>query len=194
MTITTTTSFLLLLLLPQQTNTINTRLLAEIEAAARAEGGPKTKLAAQMNQIFQYNPSKTPEERQKALDEARDLNGIDPVTTLVAGIVACSIAYGIWTATQYVALVFLSHPMSVDAPYMFARIASVFRNLVMGILSLASGFFFVTGLGIFLLGVRVDQGVASGELDPTRKSVEEEVVLPNVWDLMMMGKKPRRRG
>ena len=64
----------------------------------------------------------------------------------------------------------------------------------MGILSLASGFFFVTGLGIFLLGVRVAQGVASGELDPTRKSVEEEVVLPNVWDLMMMGKKPRRRG
>jgi len=178
-----------------QTNTINTRLLAEIEAATRAEGGPKTKLASKMSQVFSYSPSKTPEERQRALDQARDLNGISPMTTLTAGVVACIMGYGLWMATQSLAVVFFTHPVSVDAPYMFARLASVFRNVVMGITSLASGFFFVTGLGIFLLGVRVTQGVVSGELDPEKKNrssrEEETIELPNIWDLML-GKKKRR--
>ena len=51
------------------------------------------------------------------------------------------------------------------------------------------------GIGIFLLGVRVAYGVITGELDPTpiKKNTSEEIVLPDVWGLMM-GKKPRRRG
>ena len=69
----------------------------------------------------------------------------------------------------------------------------------MGLFSLASGFFGVTGMGIFAMGVRVAYGVAKGELDPTpvtKKSSgggEDEIQLPNAWDLMM-GKKPGRRG
>lgn len=78
--------------------------------------------------------------------------------------------------------------------------AGVFRNVVVGLSSLASGFFGVVGLGIFLLGVRVGYGVIMGELDPTPIKVPkvvndsggEEFVLPDVWELMM-GKKKRRR-
>jgi len=63
------------------------------------------------------------------------------------------------------------------------------------------GFFLVTGLGIFALGVRVAYGVFTGELDPTpikRNPIagvgkSEDVVMPNVWDLMM-NKKPTRKG
>ena len=109
-------------------------------------------------------------------------------------------AFGLWTLTQFLAEVFATHPVSADAPYAFARLASVFRNLVMGLSSLASGFFGVTGLGVFLLGVRVAIGVSKGELDPTpiKKqtlggSRDDDIQLPNVWDLMM-GKKPGRRG
>lgn len=97
---------------------------------------------------------------------------------------------------------FLMNPVGQDAPYAFQRAASVFRNGVMGLTSLASGFFLVTGLGIFALGVRVAYGVFTGELDPTpikRSAIagvgknEEDVVMPNVWDLMM-NKKPTRKG
>eukprot|EP01083_Nonionella_stella_P193421 714417_1 len=67
-------------------------------------------------------------------------------------------AYAFWTATQFLGELFLAHPVSADAPYAFVRSASVFRNVVMGLSSLASGFSFVSGLGVFLLGVRVAYG------------------------------------
>ena len=65
----------------------------------------------------------------------------------------------------------------------------------MGLSSLASGFFGVVGIGIFLLGLRVAYGVVTGELDPTpiKRPKGEEIVLPDVWSLMM-GKRPNRRG
>jgi len=100
--------------------------------------------------------------------------------------------------TQFLAGVFLSHPVSADAPYAFARLAGVFRNAVMGLTSLASGFAFVSGLGVCALGVRVAYGVFTGELDPTpiKKSVlkNDDIELPNVWDLMTKkgGKRGRR--
>ena len=63
----------------------------------------------------------------------------------------------------------------------------------MGLSSLASGFFGVVGVGIFLLGVRVAYGVMTGELDPTpiKKSKSDEIVMPDVWGLMT-GKTNRR--
>ena len=79
--------------------------------------------------------------------------------------------------------------------YFVIRSAQVVRNVAMGLISLASGFFGVTGLGIFLLGVRVAYGVTTGELDPTpiKQNQKEKVDMPNVWDLML-NKKPGRRG
>ena len=59
-----------------------------------------------------------------------------------------------------------SHPLETDL-YFAQRLADVFRNAVMGVSSLASGFFGIIGLGIFVLGLRVAYGVATGEVDPT---------------------------
>ena len=103
-------------------------------------------------------------------------------------------AGALWFFTTYLGVLFASNPLETDV-YFVQRLTSVFRNVVMGLSSLASGFFGVVGIGIFLLGIRVAYGVMTGELDPTPIKVakSDEIVLPDVWGLMM-GKKPNRRG
>jgi hypothetical protein len=170
--------------------------MAELKAATEAERGPKTKLGDKLKGAFKYT-DKTDQERQAALEAARDLNGVNPAVTIAASFFAFGMAYGFWSLTQLLAGVFLTHPVPEDAPYAFARAASVFRNVVMGLTSLASGFAAVSGLGVFLLGCRVAYGVMIGELDPTpikRPGMQngDGIEIPNVWDLMM-NKKPNRR-
>lgn len=180
-----------------KTNTVNERLMAELQAAAQTENGPKTKLGEKFKDSFKYS-DKTDAERQLALEEAKDLNGVNPTVTILASFFAFGMAFGLWSLTQYLAAVFLSHPVSADAPYAFVRSAGVFRNAVMGLTSLASGFSLVSGLGVFLLGVRVAYGVFTGELDPTpikRPGLnKDDVEIANVWDLMTgkNGKRGRR--
>ncbi len=140
-----------------KTNTVNERLMAELQAATDAERGPKTKMGERFKNSFQYT-EKTDQERELALEQARDLNGVNPTVTILASFFAFGMAFGLWTLTQFLAELFLTHPMSPDAPYAFTRIASVFRNAIMGLTSLASGFSLVSGLGVFLLGVRVAYG------------------------------------
>jgi len=179
-----------------KTNTVNERLMAELKAATEAERGPKTKLGDKLKGAFKYT-DKTDQECQAALEAARDLNGVNPTVTIAASFFAFGMAYGFWTLTQFLAGVFVTHPVPEDAPYAFARAAGVFRNVVMGLTSLASGFAAVSGLGVFLLGCRVAYGVVTGELDPTpikRPGIQgsDDIEIPNVWDLMM-NKKPNRR-
>jgi len=140
-----------------KTNTVNERLLAELQAATDAENGPKTRMGERFKNSFRYS-EKTDAEREASLEAARDLNGVNPIVTILASFFAFGIAFGLWSLTQYMAGMFMSHPMSADAPYAFVRAASVFRNGAMGLISLASGFTFVSGLGVFLLGVRVAYG------------------------------------
>lgn len=180
-----------------KTNTVNERLMAELQAATDAEKGPKTAIGKKFQDNFRYS-EKTDEEREAALEAARDLNGVNPTVTILASFFAFGMAYAFWSATQFLGELFLSHPVSADAPYAFTRMASVFRNVVMGLSSLASGFSAVSGLGVFLLGVRVAYGVMTGELDPTPITKpgalrNDEIEIPNVWDLMM-NKKPNKRG
>jgi len=179
-----------------KTNTVNERLIAELKAATEAENGPNTKMGEKLRDSFRYS-DKTDAEREAALEAARDLNGVNPIVTILASFFAFGMAYAFWTATQFLGELFLAHPDSADAPYAFVRSASVFRNVVMGLSSLASGFSAVSGLGVFLLGLRVAYGVVTGELDPTpiRKPglKDDEIEIPNVWDLMM-NKKPNKRG
>lgn len=140
-----------------KTNTVNQRLMAELQAATDAEKGPKTAIGQRFKDNFRYT-DKTDEEREAALEAARDLNGVNPTVTILASFFAFGMAFAFWTATQFLGDLFLTHPVSPDAPYAFARMASVFRNVVMGLSSLASGFSLVSGLGVFLLGVRVAYG------------------------------------
>lgn len=176
--------------LAAQTGTVNERLMQELQDAKQKE---KFGARSKFKNFDGFRSQKTDEEREAAIAAARNLNGVNPIVTTIGGLLALAAAFGLWNLTTMAAGFFSAHPVVSDF-YVVERLAAVFRNIVIGIISLATGFFGVTGLGIFLLGVRVAYGVATGELDPSplpeqQKQKEE---LPNVWDLML-NKKPTRR-
>mmetsp|Transcript_40083 Transcript_40083/g.45617 ORF Transcript_40083/g.45617 Transcript_40083/m.45617 type:complete len:260 (+) Transcript_40083:61-840(+) len=175
------------------TNTLNERLMAELEQAENKERGPRFGAIAGLSS---ERTQKSDEERRKGIAEARNLNGVNPAVALTGGFLTLIVAAFLWSGTSQIARYFMYNPMDSDI-YFIQRATAVFRNVVMGMASLASGFFGVTGLGIFLLGIRVAYGVAVGELDPTpikkpRKS-KDEWKLPNAWDLMTKPGRGRRR-
>lgn len=174
------------------TSTINERLMAELQEAtdkekfgARSDFGKKVGLTRK--------DKRSDEEMQAAIAEARNLNGVNPAVAVAGGLFGLAMAAGLWYATTSLGEFFSYHPFESDV-YFVQRLTSVFRNVVMGLFSLASGFFGVTGLGILALGIRVAIGVAKGELDPTpiKKKPGQEIEMPDVWDLMTGGKKNKR--
>ena len=179
------------------TKTVNERLLAELKAAENKEKfGPKSAAGKKLALVDGFGrPRKTDEEIQAAIEAARDLNGLNPIVVLVGSFFALGVAAALWYATQQLGFFFALHPVDTEV-YFVIRASQVVRNVAMGLISLASGFFGVCGLGIFLLGVRVAYGVTTGELDPTpikQNQQKEKIDMPNVWDLML-NKKPNRRG
>ena len=175
------------------TRTVNERLLAELEEAANKEKyGTRSQLTKKFS-LEMFQSKKTDEERKAAIEEARNLNGVNPVVTGVASVVALAAAFGLWQATTSLGVFFALHPVESDW-YVVQRSTAVFRNVAIGLVSLGAGFCGVTGLGILLLTGRVAIGVAKGELDPTPlpSKAGEEVEIPNIWDLML-NKKPNRR-
>ena len=175
-------------------NTVNERLMKELEEAQEMEKYGKKGKKGKFE--FRYAPEKTEEERLAALEEARNLNGINPLICIGGAIFAGVVSAALWSATGYIGEVFATHPVETDF-YTVQRLAGVFRNVVIGITSLASGFFGVTGLGIFLLGIRVAYGVFTGELDPTpivnSKSSKEQPQILNIWDFMTGSNKRRTK-
>jgi Protein of unknown function (DUF3082) len=186
------------------TRTVNQRLLDELREAAEKEASGSSALSSSKkkktgNPLLGMGSRKTDEERQASIDEARNLNGINPLVAIAGSLFALGVAAALWTVTNAVAESFATHPVQSDL-YVVQRAASVFRNVVMGLFALASGFFGVTGVGIMLLGVRVAIGVAKGELDPTplppvvkpggngnADGSDRSEVLSNAWDLMTGG-------
>jgi hypothetical protein len=178
------------------TRTVNERLLEELAAASKKEKyGARSSFGKKLG-LDSFQSSKTDAERAAGIQEAQNLNGVNPAVALAGSTFALAAAGGLWILTTYLATFFALHPVTTDI-YFVQRVSGVFRNIVMGLSSLASGFFGVTGLGLFLLGIRVAVGVLNGELDPTplKKTLKDkdEVDLPNVWDFMT-NKKPGRRG
>jgi len=178
------------------TNTINERLLAELQGAEETEkfGGKKK----EMNPVDGYGRArKSDAEIKAAIAEARDLNGVNPLVAIAGSFFALGVAVALWVATNKLGGYFASHPPESEV-YFVIRSAQVFRNVVMGIISLASGFFGVTGLGILGMGVRVAYGVFTGELDPTpiksRRGTRESVDVGRMMDLMMNKNSSRRGG
>lgn len=171
------------------TSTVNERLMSEIQASVDKEkyGAGKAR-----DYFKEFRSQKTEEERQRSIQEARNLNGVNPLVCIGGAVFAWACAGALWLFTNYLGALFAAHPFETDV-YFIQRLTQVFRNVVMGLSSLASGFFGVVGVGIFLLGFRVAYGVMTGELDPTpiKRSKSEEIVLPDVWALMT-GKTKRR--
>jgi hypothetical protein len=178
------------------TNTVNERLMAELKAAERKEKfGPRSSAGKKLGLVDGFGRSrKTDAEIEASLEAARDLNGVNPVVAILGSFFALGTAAALWYATGQLGTFFALHPVDTEV-YFVVRTAQVVRNVAMGLVSLASGFFGVTGLGIFLLGVRVAYGVMTGELDPTpiKQNQKATSKMPNVWNFMM-NKKPGRRG
>ncbi|OEU06789.1 hypothetical protein FRACYDRAFT_265503 [Fragilariopsis cylindrus CCMP1102] len=154
-------------------------------------------LPGKLGSVDGYGRSrKSDEEVKMAIEEARDLNGVNPIVAIGGSFFAFAVAAALWYATNQLGSYFVSHPPATDV-YFVIRSAQVFRNVVMGLISLAAGFFGVCGLGIFGMGVRVAYGIANGELDPTPivslSKPKETVNMSKMMDLMM-NKKPGRRG
>ena len=170
------------------TNTVNERLLQEIQAQTNSQTKSGSDLFAE------FRSTKSEEERRLSIEEARDLNGVNPLVCIGGAVFAWLCSGGLWAFTSYLGILFATHTVDTDV-YFIQRTVGVFRNVVMGLSSLASGFFGVVGIGIFLLGVRVGYGVLVGELDPTpiKKTGDMEFEIPDVWGLMM-GKNGKRRG
>jgi hypothetical protein len=178
------------------TNTVNERLLAELQAAAEQEKGGSRSTLTKKFSLDKFQSTKTDEEREAAIAEARNLNGVNPLVTGVAAVVALAAAYGLWVATTAVGVYLATHPVDSDW-YVVQRSATVLRNVAVGLVSLAAGFCGVTGLGLALLTGQVAVGVAKGTLDPTplpstQTQQDGLVELPKMWDLML-NKKPTRR-
>lgn len=181
------------------TNTVNERLMAELKAQEQQEKyGARSSIGNKLRMMDGYGrPRKSDAEIKAAIEAARDLNGVNPVVALTGSLFALGVAAGLWYATGQLASFFTLHPVTSDV-YFVQRSAGLIRNVSMGLVSLASGFFGVTGLGIFLLGVRVSYGVMKGELDPTpikrnQQVRTDKVDMKNMLDLMT-NKKPGRRG
>ena len=178
------------------TNTINERLMAELQEAEETEKfGSKNKKLSPVDGFGRARKSDA--EREAAIAAARDLNGVNPWVAIIGSFFALGVAVALWIATNKLGGFFAAHPPETEV-YFVQRSAQVFRNVVMGMTSLASGFFGVTGLGIFGMGVRVAYGVITGELDPTpiksrTAATKESVDVGKMMDLMM-NKKPGRRG
>lgn len=94
-----------------------------------------------------------------------DLNGIQPGTPLLFSLFPAVCCVAFWQLTTYMTNHFAINFISSDM-YPVRRLASVARNFIVGLTTLASGFTGVIALGLFLLGVTVAVGVMKGELDP----------------------------
>jgi len=113
---------------------------------------------------------KVPTEDQKIIKPKYvDLNGIEPWTAILGCIPVFGMSYGFWVLTQSSAEWFLAHPIETEF-YPVQRLGIAFQTAVVGLSSLAAGIFGFTALGLLLLGFRVLFGVATGELDPNKKT------------------------
>ena len=176
------------------TGTVNERLLSELQQASdREKYGARSRMGKKMGLLTRRrrdgDDTVTDAERQAAIAAARNLNGVNPIVALVGSAFALAVAAGLWALTNVLAEYFALHPIAENQVYAVARVTAVMRNVVMGLVALATGFFGVTGMGIFLLGVRVAYGVVTGELDPTplptssTLAEKEKVDMGSVWDL-----------
>ena len=96
-----------------------------------------------------------------------DINGIQPAKPFVFSIVAAGMAVVGWKLSNYLSAHFAVQYLTSDF-YPVQRLAIVARNVVVGIVTLGTGFSGMIALGLFGLGVAVTIGVLRGELDPNK--------------------------
>jgi hypothetical protein len=99
-----------------------------------------------------------------------DLNGIDPTTPFIFCVVPALMSTVGYFGSKYMGEHFAVEFLTSDL-YPVQRMATVARNIIVGIFMLGTGFSGVVSIGLFFLGIAVATGVAKGELDPNKKEV-----------------------
>ena len=97
------------------TNTINERLMAELVQAENKERyGKRSTMTKKSMGISPFGSMLSDEERQMAIEEARNLNGVNPAVAIVGGLVGVFIATGLWLGTSSLGTFFALHPVDTD--------------------------------------------------------------------------------
>lgn len=103
-----------------------------------------------------------------------DLNGINPVTTIVFSLLPAAASFALIQLSNYLSAHFAVQMLTSEL-YPVQRLAVVVRNLVVGLATLAGGFCGIISVGLLALGVTVAVGVAKGELDPAKDNATGNV-------------------
>eukprot|EP00931_Biecheleriopsis_adriatica_P007532 TRINITY_DN108805_c0_g1_i1.p1 TRINITY_DN108805_c0_g1~~TRINITY_DN108805_c0_g1_i1.p1 ORF type:complete len:281 (-),score=56.63 TRINITY_DN108805_c0_g1_i1:46-888(-) len=159
----------------------------------------RQRLAAEIAEQESQVEAVPTEDQKRIVQQDVDLNGVDPVACFFGALPVAGLSAGFWTFTGRAADWFVSHPVETDF-YPAQRLGYVFQAAIVGLSSLAAGIFGFTALGIFLLGIRVAFGVATGELDPKKQgqSSEKRSTAETVFDVftkdpVQVVKEERRR-
>lgn len=117
-----------------QMNTINARLLADIE---------KKKSEVRVDPPLQAI------EREDV-----DVSDVNPVVAIVSSAAAITTAYYMWQFTGFMAASFMEHPYVSDF-YPITRFAGFLRQAIVALATLLTGLTGMAGLGVGLLGAKV---------------------------------------
>ena len=101
-----------------------------------------------------------------------DLNGIKPRDLLIGAASYGVFSYLAWQFTNVAATYFADHPAQATDFYVVSRLTSFARVVVVGVAALGAGVTAIAGAGQAALAVKVAQGIAAGELDPTAERVD----------------------
>ena len=104
---------------------------------------------------------------QQLVTKPEDINGIQPGKPFLFSLVAGGMALVGWKLSNYLSAHFAVQFLTSEF-YPVQRIAIVARNVIVGIVTLGTGFSGMIALGLFGLGVAVTVGVLKGELDPNK--------------------------
>ena len=111
-----------------------------------------------------------------------DLNGIKPRDLLIGAASYGVFSYLAWQFTNVAATYFADHPAQATDFYVVSRLTSFARVVVVGVAALGAGVTAIAGAGQAALAVKVAQGIAAGELDPTaERRITTERALQHAW-------------
>lgn len=128
------------------------------------QASPNERALAQVRDTMQRlgvqeNPEDIPKPRPfRPIDVSR----VNPLSAFAGAAGAAGISYAAWIALAFIANFFVTHPFT-DEIYVVQRIGAVVRTVLVCLFALGSGISGVTGLGLFLLGIRTTFGKVTGE-------------------------------
>lgn len=130
---------------------------------------PNERVLAQVRSSMQrLGVEETPAPAEPRPFRPIDISRVNPLSAFAGAIGASGISYAAWVSLGYIVQFFVAHPFT-DEIYVVQRIGAVVRTVLVCLFALGSGISGVTGLGLFLLGVRSTVAAITGEFRDSDK-------------------------